>query len=93
MELLGPSKRRDRLKPWLETELLEWFDPAHVLPVTKAIGDRWAVLSARAQEKGIQTGVLDELVAATAREDDAPASPQTKHRVGSLFAKNAAGSR
>jgi len=26
----------------------------NVLPVTKAIGDRWAALSARAQEKGPQ---------------------------------------
>jgi len=70
IELLPPSKRRDQLEQWLETELLESFDPANVLPVTRAIGDRWAALSARAQEKGIQLAVIDGLVAATALEYD-----------------------
>ena len=68
IELLPASKRRDQLEQWLETELLESFESANVLPVTKAIGDRWAALSARAQEKGIQTSVIDGLVAATALE-------------------------
>ena len=66
IELLPPSKRRDKLEEWLETELLESFDPTNILPVTRAIGDRWAALSARAQEKGIQPAVIDGLVAATA---------------------------
>lgn len=70
IELLPPSKRRDQLEHWLETELFESFDPANVLPVTIAIGDRWAALSARAQEKGIQPAVIDGLVAATALEHD-----------------------
>ena len=70
IELLPPSKRRDQLEQWLDTELLESFDPANVLPVTRAIGDRWAALSARAQERGIQPAVIDGLVAATALEHD-----------------------
>ena len=32
IELLPPSKRRDQLEQWLDTELLESFDPANVLP-------------------------------------------------------------
>jgi toxin FitB len=48
--------------------LIQSFDEANVLPVTKAIGDRWAILSAQAQEKGIQLGLLDGLIAATALE-------------------------
>ena len=36
--------------------------------MTKAIGDRWAALSARAQEKGLQLALLDGLIAATALE-------------------------
>ena len=68
IELLPPGKRRNQLEQWLETELLQSFDDANVLPVTKAIGDRWAALSARAQEKGVQTAVLDGLIAATALE-------------------------
>jgi predicted nucleic acid-binding protein len=70
IELLPQSKRRDQLELWLEGELLESFDPANVLPVTRAIGDRWAALSARAQEKGIQAAVIDGLIAATALEHD-----------------------
>ena len=70
IELLPPSKRRDQLEEWLEGELLQSFEDANVLPVTKPIGDRWAVLSARAQGKGIQLAVLDGLIAATALEHD-----------------------
>ena len=62
MELLAPSKRRDQLEEWLEGELLQSFEDTNVLPVTKPIGDRWAVLSARAQGKGIQLAVLDGLI-------------------------------
>jgi predicted nucleic acid-binding protein len=70
IELLPPSKRRDQLEHWLENDLLEPFDDANVLPVTKGIGDRWAALSARAQQKGIQPSVIDGLLAATALEHD-----------------------
>lgn len=83
IELLPPSKRRDQLQQWLETELLESFDSANVLPVTRAIGDRWAALSARAQERGVQTSVIDGLVAATALEHDlAVATRNVKDFVG-----------
>jgi predicted nucleic acid-binding protein len=70
VELLPPSKRRDQLEQWLEIDLLESFGESNALPVTKAIGDRWAALSARAQEKGIQPSVIDGLIAATALEHD-----------------------
>jgi len=50
--------------------LLEPFDAANILPVTKAIAERWAALSARAQLKGTQPSVIDGLVAATALEHD-----------------------
>lgn len=70
IELLPLSKRRDQLEHWLENDLLEPFDDANVLPVTKAIGQRWAALSARVQKKGIQPSVIDGLVAATGLEHD-----------------------
>ena len=70
IELLPASKRRGQLEQWLENDLLASFDDANVLPVTKAIGDRWAVLSALAQGKGIQPSVIDGLIAATALEHD-----------------------
>jgi predicted nucleic acid-binding protein len=58
------------LEQWFENDLLASFDGANLLPVTKAIGDRWAALSARAQGKGIQPSVIDGLIAATALEHD-----------------------
>ena len=51
-------------------ELLQSFDEANVLPVTKAIGDRWAAPSAGAQEKGVPLAVLDGLIASTALQHD-----------------------
>jgi predicted nucleic acid-binding protein len=70
IELLPQGKRRDELEHWFETDLLEPFDDANILPVTRAVGDRWAALSARAQQKGIQPAVIDGLLAATALEHD-----------------------
>jgi predicted nucleic acid-binding protein len=70
IELLTPSKRRDQLDQWLENDLLEPFNDANILPVNKAIGERWAALSAGAQQRGIQPSVIDGLVAATALEHD-----------------------
>jgi len=70
IELLAAGRRRDQLEQWLENELLNSFDEANMLPITKAIGYRWAVLAARAQGRGIQPSVIDGLVAASALEYD-----------------------
>jgi len=69
IEMLPASKRRSQLEQWLEGELLESFG-TNLLPVTRAIGDRWAVLSARAQKRGAPLAVIDGLIAATALEHD-----------------------
>ncbi|MBZ5726086.1 MAG: type II toxin-antitoxin system VapC family toxin [Acidobacteriia bacterium] len=69
IELLPPGKRRAELELWLETELLPSFD-TNLLPVTRAVADRWAVLSARAQERGTPLAVIDGLIAATALEHE-----------------------
>jgi predicted nucleic acid-binding protein len=69
IELLPASKRRAQLEQWLETELIESFG-ANLLPVTKAIADRWAVFSARAQERGAPLAIIDGLIAATALEHE-----------------------
>ena len=68
IELLSSGKRREQLEHWLENELLESFELENILSVTKSIGDRWAILSARAQERGFQLAVIDGLIAATALE-------------------------
>jgi predicted nucleic acid-binding protein len=69
IELLPISKRRTQLEEWLENELLESFG-TNLLPVTRAIGDRWAVLSVRAQQRGTPLAFIDGLIAATALEHD-----------------------
>ena len=43
---------------------------ARLFPVTKAIADRWAVLAARSQRKGMTLATIDGLIAATALEHD-----------------------
>ena len=69
IEILPASQRRSQLEQWFEGELLESFG-RNLLPVTRAIGDRWAVLSARAQRRGAPLAVIDGLIAATALEHD-----------------------
>jgi predicted nucleic acid-binding protein len=68
IELLPVSKRRNQLEQWQE-DLIVSFQ-ARLLPVTKGIADCWAVLSARAQRKGINLANIDGLIAATALEHD-----------------------
>ncbi|MDP8979476.1 MAG: type II toxin-antitoxin system VapC family toxin [Acidobacteriota bacterium] len=67
IELLPDSKRRVQLEQWLDHELIESFE-TRLLPVTKAIADRWAVLSAQAQRRGTPLANIDGLLAATALE-------------------------
>jgi predicted nucleic acid-binding protein len=57
IELLPSGKRRTQLDQW-QQELVASFE-ARLLPVTKAIAGRWAVLSARAQRKGTPLANVD----------------------------------
>lgn len=67
IELCEPGKRRAELERWLEQDLRSAF--AHrLLPVTHAIAERWAVLSARRQQRGTPLPTMDGLIAATALE-------------------------
>jgi predicted nucleic acid-binding protein len=68
IELLPTGKRRAQLEQWQE-DLVASFE-ARLFPVTKAIADRWAVLSAQTQRKGIALSNIDGLIAATALEHD-----------------------
>jgi predicted nucleic acid-binding protein len=54
IELLPVGKRRTQLEEWQDD--LQISFAARLLPVTKAIGDRWAVLSAQAQRRGTPIG-------------------------------------
>lgn len=69
IEDLPVSKRRAALEEWLEQGLPQWFE-SHLLPVTKAIADRWGRLTIKAKRKGIAITTADGLIAATALEHD-----------------------
>jgi predicted nucleic acid-binding protein len=68
IELLPPGKRRTQLEQW-QDDLVASFE-MWLFPVTKSIADRWAVLAAQAQRKGITLANIDGLIAATALEHD-----------------------
>lgn len=68
IELLPTGKRQTQLQQW-QDDLFASFE-TRLFPVTKAIADRWAVLSARTQRKGIALANIDGLIAATALEHE-----------------------
>jgi len=67
IELLPLGRKRSELEQWLERDLNSWFED-NLLPVTKAISDRWGKLDALMQYKGRPLGNIDGLIAATALE-------------------------
>jgi toxin FitB len=66
IELLPAGKRKTQLEQW-QVDLGEAFSTC-LLPVTKTVADRWAVLSAQAKRSGIVLADIDGLIAATALE-------------------------
>ncbi len=68
IELLPPGKRRTQLEQW-QDDVVASFE-MRLFPVTKAIADRWAILAAQAQRKGITLANIDGMIAATALEHD-----------------------
>ena len=66
IELLPPGKRRKQLEEWQDELQLSFA--ARLLPITKGISDRWAVLAAEAQHRGAPLAIMDGLIAATALE-------------------------
>jgi predicted nucleic acid-binding protein len=67
IEDLPVGKRRTALEQWLEEGVPEWFQ-SNLLPVTKAIADRWAQMTIQARRRGIAISTADGLIAATAME-------------------------
>jgi predicted nucleic acid-binding protein len=52
IEDLAEGKRRAALEQWLEQGVPDWFQ-ANLLPVTKAITDRWGQITVQAKRKGM----------------------------------------
>ncbi len=66
VEQLKNSVRKEKLRIWLEVELIEWFDK-RILTIDAAIADRWGRLQAE-MERTIPA--IDSLIAATALHYD-----------------------
>jgi predicted nucleic acid-binding protein len=62
VEGMPDGVRREKLRLWLEHDLLDWFD-TRVLPVDSAVADRWGRLLAQV---GRPVPSIDSLLAATA---------------------------
>jgi toxin FitB len=62
---LPQARRRAMLETWIETDLRTRFH-GRVLPIDDQVADRWGLLTAQAQKKGIVLSVIDGLLAATA---------------------------
>jgi predicted nucleic acid-binding protein len=62
IEQMEESARREKLRMWLEHDLVAWFDK-RVLPIDVAVADRWGRLVARI---GRPVPSIDSLLAATA---------------------------
>ncbi len=63
------GKRRDPIEEWLEADLIPAFTD-RILPVTRAIAERWGVLSGMRQMRGRPLVMAYGLIAATALEHD-----------------------
>jgi toxin FitB len=62
---LTQSKRRTQLETWLEVDLHARFS-GRIMPIDRAIADRWGLLTAESKRKGNPLSVIDGLLAATA---------------------------
>jgi predicted nucleic acid-binding protein len=62
---LTQGKRRTQLETWLEVDLQARFS-GRIMPIDRAIADRWGLLTAEATRKGNPLSVIDGLLAATA---------------------------
>jgi predicted nucleic acid-binding protein len=65
--LLPRSSRRTALEAWLSKELPLRFSD-RILSIDQEVADRWGHLSGLTSAKGVQVGVIDGLLAATAIE-------------------------
>lgn len=67
--LLSPGARRTEFERFIDTTVQIWFGP-RILPITRAIADRWGLLDAERQIAGKPLNIADGLIAATAVEHD-----------------------
>ena len=62
---LAPGRRRTHLETWLNVDLQTRFS-SQILPIDAAVADRWGLLAAQANSRGVSLPIIDGLLAATA---------------------------
>jgi toxin FitB len=65
--VLPASKRRTALERWFENDLIPGFQ-GRILPITRAIAERWGVLDGQCSLRGTPLNLADGMIAATALE-------------------------
>jgi toxin FitB len=66
IQRLAEGRKRETLKRWLDTELLNEFGP-RVLEISVAVAETWALLRVSGDEMGRPLTVIDGLLLATAQ--------------------------
>jgi tRNA(fMet)-specific endonuclease VapC len=66
---LEPSKRRDAIQEWLETELLLRFE-GRIVEITVPVMMAWGELVGRLEKQGRPLNAIDSLIAAIALEGE-----------------------
>jgi toxin FitB len=79
--LLPRSARRTSLETWLSKELPLRFSN-RILCVDQEVADRWGHLSGLTGSRGVQLGVIDGLLAATAMKHDLTLVTRDTREVG-----------
>ncbi len=78
IDRLPPSRRKDEVRSWLETDLLFRFQ-GRILTITTAVMLVWGKLTARLESSGTALAVVDSLVAAIALERDCCLVTRNEH--------------
>ena len=78
MEKLLPSKRRDAVREWLETDLLLRFQ-GRILEITTEVMLIWGELTGRLEKEGRPIKAIDSLIAAIALQGNYSLVTRNEH--------------
>lgn len=78
IEKLPSSKRKQRVKEWLETDLLLRFH-GRILEITTEVMLVWGKLTARLENEGKPVTAMDSLIAATALQTNSCLVTRNEH--------------
>jgi predicted nucleic acid-binding protein len=67
LERMPKGRRRDRIAAWLSEDLVVRFE-GRIVPVDMAIAQEWGVVVGLARGCGLNIGIMDAFLAATARK-------------------------